>query len=139
MNIKNKFLIRRFQNCVRRASILNMYKKKKTTRLTQLIIDLKKKALEEEEEEHKEQKRERYKKELGEIILELIKDHLPDSQENKMEYIKKIFQYMELKKENFVTILEDQNKRIASFNRKVNKVREQVKNNQDVMLDELLF
>ena len=72
---------------MRRASILNMYKKKKTTRLTQLIIDLKKKALEEEEEEHKEQKRERYKKELGEIILQLIKDHLPDSQENKMEYI----------------------------------------------------
>lgn len=55
------------------------YKNKKTTRLTQLIIDLKKKKLEEEEEERKELKRERYKKELADIVLGNIKEPVHDT------------------------------------------------------------
>lgn len=66
----------KLQDCVRRAYVLNLYKKKKTTRLTQLIIDLKKKAMEEEEEERREQKREKYKKDLSEIVLDLLEGHL---------------------------------------------------------------
>lgn len=64
---------------MRRAFVLNMYKKKKTTRLTQLIIDLKKKALEEEEEERKMQKRDKYKKELGEIVYNKIEEPVQDT------------------------------------------------------------
>mmetsp|Transcript_24682 Transcript_24682/g.27344 ORF Transcript_24682/g.27344 Transcript_24682/m.27344 type:complete len:95 (-) Transcript_24682:9-293(-) len=89
-----------------------MYKNKKKTRLTQLIIDLKKKALEEEEEDKKEQKRERYKMELAEIVLENIKEPTHDT---------KMAKFMELKMLNYITILKDQIEILKRFNRKVMK------------------
>lgn len=46
---------------------------------------------------------------------------------------------MELKKSNFITILEDQNKRISNFNNRVSKIREQIQNKENPELDELLF
>jgi hypothetical protein len=92
--------------------------KNKTTRLTQLIIDLKKKALEEEEEERKEQKRERYKKELADMVLSHIKEPIHDT---------KMTKYMELKMQNFITILEDQIQVLKVFNRKVQKFSESIK------------
>jgi hypothetical protein len=95
-----------------------MYKQKKTTRLTQLIIDLKKKALEEEEEERKEQKREKFKKELADLVISQIKEPNHDT---------KMTKYMELKMQNYVTILEDQNHSLELLNRKVVKLRDSIK------------
>ena len=80
-----------------------------------MIIDLKKKALEEEEEERKEQKRERYKKELADIVLEQIKEPVHDT---------KMTKYMELKMQNYITILKDQIEILKRFNRKIVKPRE---------------
>jgi len=110
-------LKQKFKDCVRRAFVLNMYKNKKTTRLTQLIIDLKKKALEEEEEERKERKRERYKKDLADKVLEHIKEPVHDT---------KMTKFMELKMQNYITILKDQIEILKRFNRRVVKPREQM-------------
>ena len=82
-----------------------------------MIIDLKKKALEEEEEERKEQKRERYKKELADIVLEHIKEPTHDT---------KMAKYMELKMQNYITILKDQIEILKRFNRKVMKSGETI-------------
>jgi len=117
----------KLQDCVRRAYVLNLYKKKKTTRLTQLIIDLKKKAMDEEEEERREQKRERYKKDLSEIVLDLLEGHLIEPKKPNLSS-----KYMELKMDNYVTILEDQNNILNHFNKKIKSFLESVKMNREL-------
>lgn len=78
---------------------------------------MKKKALEEEEEERKEKKREKYKKDLADKVLDHIKEPVHDT---------KMTKYMELKMQNYITILKDQIEILKRFNRRVMKPREQM-------------
>jgi len=60
--------IERFKQCVRRAFILNEYKRRKSTRLTNLINELKKKNEEEEKIVKQRRHEDEFKDELACII-----------------------------------------------------------------------